>query len=171
MATAVKTREYDLNVYVVDGEVRLSAYQYLYTDHPTDPHPYATRTDNDSWITLTLPLDPMEYGKEIAYLLDDPDWADIDGSEFVSVAEKWDDTDFAWESMSWLDREDTPELLREWANGLPEYEPRTTHEWAEAPLTGLDYGESREVACLNCDTTYTQQRATWESMSGLRGLK
>jgi hypothetical protein len=151
----MKIKEYDLNVYVVDGVARLSAYQYQYSDHPTNPEPISTKMDNDSWITLSLPLEPM-YHEEMSYLLGDKDWQSQD----------WQDYDSPWESVEWLDCDEAPATLRAWVNGLPEYEPEVVHDWGDHNLD-FPRGSILAVPCKNCDATYDVRRLSFDEMNGL----
>ena len=146
----MKTNEYDINVYVVDGVVYLSAYEYTYSDAP-QPEPNGTNTAN--FITLELPMDTGD-ADEIAYLLSDENWQGQD----------WQDYDSPWESKAWLSY--APARIAEWSDGLPEYTPTVQHQWEEARFD-LRYGESRQVKCLNCDATYEQKRLSWDELRGI----
>lgn len=152
----MNTREYDLNVYVVDGVARLSAYEYTYSDAP-EPEPNGTNTSK--FITLEVPMDEA-HSAEVAFLLSDDDWQD-------SSVEDWQDYDSAWENMAWL--ETAPASLQAWGATLPEYMPETQHEWVNYQLD-LKPGEHRDVPCANCDATYPLYRLTWTEMTAKVGV-
>jgi len=147
----MRTREYDLNVYVVDGVARLSAYEYTYSDSD-DPQPNGT--EMSKFVTLEVPMDEAHHD-EVAFLLSDEDWHE-------SPVEDWQDFDSPWENMAWL--ETAPASIRAWGDALAEYEPTTQHEW-ELYTMNLAYGERRDVKCLNCDATYPLYRLTWEELT------
>lgn len=147
---AITSKDYDLNVYVVDGVLRLSAYEHLYYDSP-DPTPCAT--NNEKFHTLPIPLEPA-YDKELSYLL---------GSDWTKhTYEEWQDYD-DWEDYDRLKVAETPLMLRDWADGLPEYEPTLEHEW-EGFNFQIEHGSSLTVHCLNCDETYEHRRLSFDEM-------
>lgn len=151
---------------------RLSAYEYQYSDRPDGGEPIGTRTDK--WETLEIPLTRSNW-EEIAFLLEDDNWASLDDVEWVieptardkdtALAEKWDDHDGAWRAVS--EFATAPEKIRDWVAGLPEYEPTRIHEYPEVKFD-LAYGERRDVKCLNCDETYEQRRLSWEELQAIK---
>lgn len=149
----MRTREYDLNVYVVDGVASLSAYEYTYSDAP-NPEPNGTNTEN--YTTLRVPMSTMR-SAEVAFLVRDPNWAS-------NILASWDDYDSPWENMAWLDT--APPSIKQWADALPEYTPQTRHEYSKAEFD-LAYGESRDIKCLYCDEVYTQRRLSFEDFAQL----
>jgi hypothetical protein len=150
----MRTREYDLNVYVVDGVARLSAYEYTYSDSD-DPQPNGTNTSK--FTTLEIPMD-KEHADEVAFLLSDEEWQ-------AESVDAWQEYDSPWENMAWLDT--APESIKAWGQALAEYEPETQHEW-ELFTFDLKYGEHRDVACLNCDATYPMYRLSWDELVAVR---
>jgi hypothetical protein len=166
----VKSKEYEFNVYVVDGVARLSAYEMKYLDNPERREP--AETNGDKWHTLEIPMTMTNYG-ELAYLLEDPKWhvpkeefemADGEAyteAELLALAvEAWQDHD-SWEGgEDWYNGLPT-QRLKDWVDGLPEYEPEPSHEWS---MTSTEVFEQlrrsperpvyADVKCLNCEETY-----------------
>jgi hypothetical protein len=167
----VKSKEYEFNVYVVDGIVRLSAYEMRYLDNPENQEPM--ETNGDKFHTIEIPMTMAHYG-EVAYLLEDPKWHTpkekfemADGEVFTELElralaiDGWQDYD-AWEGgEDWYNGLPT-QRLKDWVDGLPEYEPEPAHEWT---LTTQEVFEQlrrsperpvyAEVKCKNCEETYT----------------
>lgn len=150
----MKTREYDLNVYVTGGVARLSAYEYTYSDSD-DPQPNGTEMSR--FVTLEVPMDEA-HREEVSFLLGTTNWS-------VSSEEDWEDYDSPWDSLAWLEK--APASIRAWGDSLPEYEPTTQHEW-EMYTMDLEYGERRDVKCLNCEATFPLVRLSWDEMRSVR---
>jgi hypothetical protein len=166
----VKSKEYEFNVYVVDGMVRLSAYEMKYLDNPENQEP--AETNGDKFITLVIPMNMDHFG-EVAYLLENPKWhvpkekpEMADGTEPTELdlravaIDGWQDYD-SWEGgEDWYNGLPT-QRLKDWVDGLPEYEPEPSHEWS---MTSTEVFEQlrrsperpvyADVKCLNCDETY-----------------
>lgn len=147
------SRGYDLNVYIVDGVLRLSAYEWHYDDSE-NPEPSSANTEK--FITLPIPLESA-YDKELSYLLGS-DWNKYE-------LESWQDYD-SWEDLDRLKVAETPLMLFDWAKGLPEYEPVLEHEW-EGFNFNIEHGTSLTVHCLNCDETYEHRRLSFDEMKAL----
>jgi hypothetical protein len=171
----MKTREYDINAYVVDGVLRLTAYQYEYSDKPNGlGEPISTNTSAD-YLTLSLNMDSPNNAEAVAYLLDDENWSVVnlvgeptEQEVWQAIVDKWQDYDSPWENMTWLDY--APEQIRAWADMLPEYTPNLVHEWQDiALLPTLHRGETRQVKCLNCEATYEQSRLTMDEQYEMLG--
>jgi hypothetical protein len=166
----MKSREYEYNVWAVDGVVSFSAYEIKYLDNPENQEPMETNTDN--WHTIEIPMTMENYG-EVAYLLGDPKWHTpkeefemADGevyteAELFDIAvEAWTDYD-SWEGgTAWLNGLPS-NRLRAFVDGLPEYEPAPAHEWTMT--TAEVFEELRrsperpvyaDIKCKNCDETY-----------------
>ncbi len=169
----MKSKLYDFNVYVVDGVVRLSAYEMKYLDNPENCEPVETNTGK--FTTLEIPMTMAHYG-EVAYLLENPKWhtADDDavlrliGSDNPTELERravaideWQDYDAWVGGQEWLDGLPT-QRLKDWADGLPEYEAEPAHEWSVSSTEVFEQLRlaptkpvSAEVKCRNCEETYT----------------
>lgn len=166
----MKSKEYEYNVYVVDGVLRLSAYEVKYLDNPENQEPMETNTEN--FTTLEIPMTLTNYG-EVAYLLADPKWHTVkeelemaDGEVytedelFALAIEAWQDYD-SWEGgEAWLAGLPT-QRLADWVAGLPEYEPAPAHEWTMTTpevFETLRLSPERpvyvDVKCKNCEETY-----------------
>lgn len=171
----VKSKDYEFNVYVTDGIVNLSAYEMRYLDNPDNQEP--TETNTEKYLTLEIPMTMAHYG-EIAYLLEDTKWhvadddavslvvleTDDDPSELERRAvaiDNWQDYDSWVGGDEWLAGLPT-QRLKDWVNGLPEYEAEPAHEWTTtseevfeqlrvAPLKPV----YAEIKCKNCEETYT----------------
>lgn len=95
---------YDINVYVDGDEIlNLSAYELLIQGE-------GFTTNTEKYHTLKIPM-TRQYHEEIAYLLDNEDW----------VGEDWEDHDW-WHTTEYLTEGDTPVMLKEWVESLPNYE-------------------------------------------------
>ena len=167
----LKSKEYDYNIYVVDGVVRLSAYEVNYLDDPKNPRPCSTNTDK--WITLEIPMTMEHYG-EIAYLLENPKWHIPDEDNLARLdtdtptelerravaIEGWQDFDTWVGGEEWYDGLPT-QRLKDWLDGLPDYTPTLAHQWVDADLAwqklsqSTEFPATAEVACANCEATYT----------------
>lgn len=154
-------RTYDVNVYVVDGVVRLSAYEHKYSDNPEAREPIETNTEN--FHTLELPMSD-DCREEISYLLDSDEWDDLEQHP-EGIVEAWQDYDSPWEQVEWLYEGDTPEKIRVWADSLPEYAPQVAHEWVKNNFLGMERGTILRTQCKNCEATYDVRRLTVEEMS------
>jgi hypothetical protein len=102
----MKTKEYDFNIYVIDGVLSLSAYQLEIASNGQRQ----LRTDN--YITKYYPMTEENY-EEITYLLDSEDWID--------ELSNWEEYD-AWGYNEHLTEGEVPASITEWVNSLPEYE-------------------------------------------------
>jgi hypothetical protein len=166
----VKSREYEYNVYVVDAVVRLSAYELKYLDNPENQEPM--ETNGDKFITLEIPMTMENYG-EVAYLLESPSWHILkeelemaDGEVYTEAelfdlaVEAWQEYD-SWEAgTAWVNGLPS-KRLRDFVNGLPEYEPAPAHEWTMTTaevFEQLRLSPTRpvyaDVKCKNCDESY-----------------
>lgn len=170
--TEMKSKQYDFNVYVVDGVVRLSAYEMKYLDNPRNCEPVETNTDK--FTTLEIPMTMAHYG-EVAYLLEDANWHTpkdgdrelLDGEDHTALElravaiDGWQDYDAWVGGVEWYLSLPT-DRLRDWVDGLPEYEAEPAHEWTVSShevFEQLRVAPERpvyaEVKCLNCEETYT----------------
>ena len=166
----MKSKEYQFNVWAVDGSVSLSAYEIKYLDNPENREPM--ETNGDKWHTLEIPMTMENFG-EVAYLLNDPKWhipkeklEKADGTEpteaelLALAVEDWQDYD-SWEGETeWLNGLPS-KRLRDFVNGLPEYEPEPAHEWTTTTVEvfeQLRLAPERpvyvDVECKNCEETY-----------------
>lgn len=166
----MKSKEYEYNVWAVDGVVSLSAYELKYLDNPENHEPTETNTDN--WHTLEIPMTMENFG-EIAYLLEDTKWhipkaepEKADGTEHTEAEllalaiDGWQDHD-SWEGgEGWYYGLPT-QRLKAWVETLPEYEPAPSHEWTtttDKVFESLRRETTRpvyaEVKCKNCDESY-----------------
>ena len=166
----MKSREYEYNVYVVDAVVRLSAYELKYLDNPENQEPM--ETNGDKFITLEIPMTMENYG-EVAYLLESPSWHILkeelemaDGEVYTEAelfdlaVEAWQEYD-SWEAgTAWVNGLPS-KRLRDFVNGLPEYEPAPAHEWTMTTaevFEQLRLSPTRpvyaDVKCKNCDESY-----------------
>jgi hypothetical protein len=131
----VKSKEYEFNVYVVDGMVRLSAYEMKYLDNPENQEP-----------------------KEKPEMADGTEPTELDLR--AEAIEGWQDYD-SWEGgEDWYNGLPT-QRLKDWVDGLPEYEPEPSHEWSMTTAEVFDQLRRSperpvyaDVKCLNCDETY-----------------
>lgn len=102
----MKTKDYDYNIYVLDGVLSLSAYQLEIASNGQ----IQIRTDN--YVSEHYQMTPENHDV-ISYLLDSEDWADdIAG---------WDEIDM-WRGKEYLTEGNVPAMIAEWVNNLPEYE-------------------------------------------------
>lgn len=166
----MRSRDYDINVYVVDGVLRLSAYELKYLDNPERQEP--VESNGDKFITLEIPMTMEHYG-EVAYLLTDPKWHTpnetfemADGEMYTAeelfalAVDRWQDYD-SWEGgEDWYNGLPT-QRLKDWIDGLPEYEPEPAHEWergSEEVFAELrratEFPTYITVKCRNCEETY-----------------
>jgi hypothetical protein len=115
----------------------------------------------------------MENYGEVAYLLESPKWHTVkeelemaDGEVYTEAelfdlaVEAWQEYD-SWEGgTAWLNGLPS-KRLRDFVNGLPEYEPEPAHEWT---MTTAEVFEQlrlsperpvyADVKCKNCDESY-----------------
>jgi hypothetical protein len=174
----VKSKEYEYNVYVRDNKsVSLSAYEIKYLDNPENQEPMETNTEN--YTTLEIPMTMENYG-EVAYLLGDPKWhipkeefemadgeAYTEAELFDIAVEAWTDYD-SWDGgTAWLNGLPS-KRLRDFVNGLPEYEPAPAHEWTmttDEVFEQLRLSPERpayaDVKCKNCDESYQVGKVSW----------
>jgi len=102
----MKTKDYEYNIYVLDGVLSLSAYQLEIASNGQ----VQVRTDN--YVSERYDMTPENHDV-ISYLLDSDDWAD-------DIA-YWDEHD-DWHGLEYLTEGDVPAMIAEWVNNLPEYE-------------------------------------------------
>ena len=101
-----KDKEYDFNIYVLDGVVSLSAYQLEIAPNGQ----IQTRTDN--YVSQRYPM-TIENLDAVSWLLDSEDWID--------KIEDWDEHD-SWEGYAYFAEGNTPAPILEWVKALPDYE-------------------------------------------------
>ena len=106
-ATKMKTKEYDYNVYVSEDVLSLCAYE----QELSATGQLQTRTDK--YKTLKIELTEANH-EEIAYLLNTEDWQDDN---------EWNEYD-SWHDLNYLIEGDTPEVIKNWLDKLPEYEQK-----------------------------------------------
>lgn len=123
----MRTKEYDINFYVNEGVLSISAYE-LMIDSEGD-----ITTNNDKWHTLSIKLnstDPEDLrildkvlGDEWDYL--DPTFIDLESDNLdeeleQAIADNWQEFD------EWVDTKAIVDLgfqkIDEWYDNLPEYE-------------------------------------------------
>ncbi len=102
----MKSREYDYNIYVIDGVLSLSAYQLEIASNGQKQ----LRTDN--YVSEHYPM-TKENHEIVSYLLDSEEWDN-------DIAD-WDELDM-WRDGGYLTEGDAPVMIAEWVNKLPEYE-------------------------------------------------
>jgi hypothetical protein len=166
----MKSKSYDYNVWVSDGVVRLTAYEMKYLDNPENQEPVESNTEK--FHTIEIPMTMENYG-EVSYLLEDSSWHVVkeelemaDGevyteAELLALAvDGWQDYD-SWEGgTAWLNGLPS-KRLKDFVNGLPEYEPAPAHEWT---VTSAEVFEQlriapvkpvyAEIVCKNCPESY-----------------
>lgn len=102
----MKSNQYDFNVWISEGILALCAYELEETGDGLQ-----CRTDK----FLVKDFEMIEQNHDvIAYLLDNEEWNNGDVSE-------WDEYD-DWFDVAYLTQGDTPAIITEWVNNLPEYE-------------------------------------------------
>lgn len=123
----MRTQEYDINFYVNEGVLSISAYE-LMIDSEGD-----ITTNNDKWHTLSIKLnstDPEDrvildkvLGDEWDYL--DPTFIDLESDNLdeeleQAIADNWQEFD------EWVDTKTIVDIgfqkIDEWYDNLPEYE-------------------------------------------------
>ncbi len=102
--------KYDYNIYVVDGEVILSAYRQCYQEYKGVRE---LTTDTRNYTSLQLPLTD-DYLEENQYLLGLDDLSEVS----IKDLEEFDD----WVLIEYLTRGETPAIIKSYLEHLPDYE-------------------------------------------------
>lgn len=147
----MKSKLFDVNVYVADGEVNVIFYKLIYADSlngniigaDTSEAGEAGRvslnihgTDTDTVEAIRYALDSEEYDEE--------------------PLNSWEEYD-SWNTSDWFMQGESPKIFREYYDGLEAYEPELGHAWETVPGTegpGVLDGLRR----CQCGAEYTVER-------------
>ena len=117
----MQTKEYDINIYVIDNIVKVLCYEMKTDDKGIF---VSTVTEKDP-IRLEIPIDTTNVHLQeiLGFLLDKEDYWDVP-HEFLDAGydwmEWWEEHD-EWTGMDALLSDSAPKLLRDWAKALPTY--------------------------------------------------
>jgi hypothetical protein len=129
----MRWNNYDLNVYVDNGTVFLTAHRLKWTGS-VDVHgfPLYTQDYGVGEQTTHLYLNRPEHRKAICYALDNEYWDSLDElniypkhSDLSPVASYWQDHDEWATASEWLR---VPEPIKSWLKSLPVYNVELTPE-------------------------------------------
>lgn len=119
----MKSRLFDVNVYVIDGVVKVIFYKLIYADAMNGTIVGADTTEKGEAgrIELNIHSQNREEIEAIRYALDSDDYDDRPLNE-------WEEFDY-WNTSEWFMQGESPKIFRDFTNGLQEYEPEIGHAW------------------------------------------
>ena len=146
----MKSRLFDVNVYVVDGTVNVIFYKLIYADSLNGQIVGADTTDKGEAgrVSLNIHATDPETIEAIRYALDSDSYDDRPLNE-------WEEFD-EWNTSEWFMQGDSPKIFREFTNGLEEYEPEIGHLWEPTAGPGKHPFDS-ELRC-RCGAEYKVER-------------
>lgn len=118
----MKSKLFDVNVYVLNGKVNVIFCRLIYSDELNGNIIGADTSDAGLAGKLVLNIhDRTEDGMEaIRYALDSEDYDDRSLNE-------WEEYDY-WNTSQWFLQGNTPKIFREFYDGLEPYEPQLGKE-------------------------------------------
>jgi len=137
----MKSKLFDVNVYVIDGVVNVFFYKLIYADalNGSIVGAATSKSGEAGRLAINIHSQDREEIEAIRYALDCDSYDDRPLNE-------WEEFD-EWNTSEWFMQGDTPKIFRDFANGLQEYEPEIGHAWE--PFT--EHGETtRTVFRCRC---------------------
>lgn len=119
----MKSKLFDVNVFVINGMVNVIFYKLIYADSLNGKIVGADTTSNGVAGRVQINIHSQDYDEieAIRYALDCDSYDDRPLNE-------WEEFD-EWNTSEWFMQGDTPKIFREFVNGLEEYEPEIGHDW------------------------------------------
>jgi len=113
----MKSKLFDVNVYVIDGAVNVIFYKLIYSDALNGTVIGADTSPNGEVgkITLNIHSRDAEEVEAIRYALDAQEYDE----QQLNYWEEFDE----WNTTDWFLQGDTPKIFRDFYNGLEPYEP------------------------------------------------
>lgn len=117
----MKSKLYDVNVYVIDGQVKVIFYKLIYSDALDGSVIGADTsvTGEAGQVSFSINSTDPAVKEAIRYVLDAEEYDN-------RPLEEWEEFD-EWNTTDWFLAGDTPRLVKEFADRLPEYEAMTEH--------------------------------------------
>lgn len=113
----MKSKLFDVNVYVIDGQVNVIFYKLIYSNKLNGEVVGADTTDagEAGRVTLNIHTQNDEEIQAIRYALDSEEYYDRPLND-------WEEFD-EWNTSNWFMAGDSPRIFREFYDSLEPYEP------------------------------------------------
>jgi hypothetical protein len=148
----MKSRLFDVNVYVVDGMVNVIFYKLIYADALNGKIVGADTSDQGEAgrVSLNIHATDPDTVEAIRYALDSDSYDDRPLND-------WEEYD-AWNTSEWFMQGDSPKIFRDFTNGLESYEPTLGHLWEFVPGTASHSWSLDALRRCSCGAEYRVER-------------
>lgn len=148
----MKSKLFDVNVYVIDGQVNVIFYKLIYADSLNGTIVGADTSEDGEAGTVTLNIHSQDYDEieAIRYALDSEEYADRPLNE-------WEEYD-AWNTSDWFMEGTAPRIFREFYDGLEPYEPKLDHAWETVPGTAPHAWSLDSLRRCQCGAEYRLEK-------------
>ena len=148
----MKSKLFDVNVYVIDGMVNVIFYKLKYSDAGDGVPAEADTTDAGEVGRVSLVLASKD-GEEIEAIRYALDAEEFDNRPLT----EWEEFD-EWNTSDWFMEGTAPRIFREFYDGLEEYEPELTHIWETVPGTAEHVWSMDALRRCKCGAEYQLQK-------------
>ena len=150
----MKSKLFDVNVYVIDGQVNVIFYKLIYGDALDGSIVSADTSEvgEVGKVVLNIHTQDDEEKEAIRYALDSEEYDDRSLNE-------WEEYD-AWNTSEWFMEGTAPRIFREFYNGLESYEPELGHVWEIVPGTAPHAWSLDFLRRCQCGAEYRLEKWT-----------
>lgn len=146
----MKSKLFDVNVYVIDGMVNVIFYKLIYADALNGDIVGADTSTEAGRVTLNIHSQDGEEIEAIRYALDSEEY---DGQPLND----WEEYD-AWNTSDWFMQGTAPRIFREFYDGLESYEPELGHAWETVPGTATHEWSLDALRRCQCGAEYRLEK-------------
>ena len=150
----MKSKLFDVNVYVIDGQVNVIFYKLIYGDALDGSIVGADTSEAGEVgkVVLNIHTQDDEEKEAIRYALDSEEYDDRSLNE-------WEEYD-AWNTSEWFMKGTAPKVFREFYGGLEPYEPELGHVWETVPGTAPHAWSLDFLRRCQCGAEYRLEKWT-----------
>lgn len=150
----MKSKLFDVNVYVIDGQVNVIFYKLIYGDALDGSIVGADTSEAGEVgkVVLNIHTQNGEEKEAIRYALDSEEYDDRSLNE-------WEEYD-AWNASTWFMEGTAPRIFREFYDGLEAYEPELGHVWETVPGTAPHAWSLDSLRRCQCGAEYRLEKWT-----------
>ena len=148
----MKSKLFDVNVYVIDGQVKVIFYKLIYADSLNGTIVGAdTSEDGEAgMVTLNIHTRDRDEIEAIRYALDSEEYDNRPLNE-------WEEFD-EWNTSDWFMEGTAPRIFREFYDGLEPYEPKLDHYWETVPGTAPHAWSLDALRRCQCGAEYRLEK-------------
>lgn len=148
----MKSKLFDVNVYVIDGQVNVIFYKLIYSDSLNGDVVQADTSEAGTAGKIVLNLHSKDYEEveAIRYALDSQEYDE-------QPLNYWEEHD-EWNTSEWFLQGDTPKIFCDFYDGLEPYEPELGHAWEPIPQPGVPSWSLDLTRRCQCGAEYKVER-------------